>query len=150
MRDVEVAFTITTLDESVRQVLEPRASPVAERLKSLSILHQAGIRTWVFFGPALPVFSDGADAVDRLFALCAEVGVSRILVDTINLKGHSWKRLRLALEEHYPQQVEEYRGVLRQPDEYRAALTRAVVRASDRHHIQCDLAYSPEEGRNDG
>jgi DNA repair photolyase len=141
MRDVEVAFTITTLDEGVRRVLEPRASPIQQRLKALSILHQAGIRTWVFFGPALPVFSDRPDAVNRLFALCADVGVSRILVDTINLKGHSWKRLRLALQEHYPQLVEDYQQVLRQRAEYTTALTRAVARAGDRHHIPYDLAY---------
>jgi DNA repair photolyase len=141
MRDVEVAFTITTLDETARRVLEPRASPIHRRLEALSLLNQSGIGTWVFFGPALPVFSDSSEAVDALFAACAEVGVSRILVDTINLKGASWKRLRLALQEHYPQLIEDYQRVLREPTEYANALARAVARASDRHHVPFDLAY---------
>ncbi len=141
MPDVEVAFTITTLDETVRRVLEPCASPIQQRLDALSALHEAGIRTWVFFGPALPVFSDTPEAVDRLFAVCASVGVRRILVDTINLQGPSWKRLRLSLQEHYPQQVEDYQQVLREPDEHKRALTRAVARAADRHRVLCELAY---------
>jgi DNA repair photolyase len=142
MPEVEVAFTVTTLDETVRRLLEPGASPIQQRLEALSTLHHAGIRTWVFFGPALPVFSDSVDAVDRLFALCAEVGVSRVLVDTINLKGPSWRRLRLALQEHYPQLVEAFQEILREPTEYTRALSRAVARAADRHHVSYELAYS--------
>jgi DNA repair photolyase len=141
MPGVEVAFTITTLDETVRDLLEPRASPIHERLEALSALHEAGIRTWVFFGPALPVLSDSAEAVDRLFAVCAEAGVARILVDTINLKGSSWKRLSLTLQEHYPQLVDDYRRILRDPTNHTRTLTRAVARAADRHQIPCDLAY---------
>jgi DNA repair photolyase len=52
--DVEVGFTIATLDEDARQALEPRASPVPARLAALAELSQAGIKTWVFCGPLLP------------------------------------------------------------------------------------------------
>ncbi len=141
MPDVEVAFTITTLDENLRRVLEPGASPIQQRLEALSILHQAGIDTWVFFGPVLPLLSDSPDAVDQLFAACAEVGVSRILVDTINLRGPSWKRLRLTLQEHYPQLVDDYQQILRERTQHTRALAGAVARAAEHHHVAYDLAY---------
>jgi len=141
MPEVEVAFTITTCDERVRERLEPRASPIQERLEALSRLHEAGIRTWVFFGPALPVLSDSIAEVDRLFAVCARAGVARILVDSINLTGASWKRLSLILQEHYPHLVEEYRQILRDPTKHIHALTHAVTCAANKHRIAYDLAY---------
>lgn len=35
LRDVEVGFTITALDEEVRRVFEPRSSPIPTRLSLL-------------------------------------------------------------------------------------------------------------------
>ncbi len=141
MKDVEVAFTITTLDESVRRVFAPHSSPVPRRIEALARLHEAGIRTWVFFGPALPVFSDSEKAIDAIFATLAQVGVSYILVDTLNLKGSLWKRLRRALESNYPQVVEQYRLILHDRREYATTLAERVARAAERHHVLCKLAF---------
>ena len=141
MKDVEVAFTITTLNDAVRRALEPYASPIPARLQALARLHEAGIRTWVFFGPALPVFSDAEEDVDSLFAQLAAVGVSRVLVDVIHLRGPTWKRMSASLERDYPQVLEGYRRIQRAPQEYRQSLAERSIRAADRHHIPCDLAF---------
>jgi DNA repair photolyase len=141
MKDVEVAFTITTLDESVRRALEPHASPISNRIEALSRLHEAGIRTWAFFGPALPVFSDSEEAIDGLFATLAEVGVSRILVDTLNFKGALWGRLRHALQDTHPQLIEQYRMIQRDPIPYSRALAERVASAAERYHVTYELAW---------
>jgi DNA repair photolyase len=141
MKDVEVAFTITTLEDSVRRVLEPHASPIAQRIDALSRLHDAGIRTWAFFGPALPFFSDSEEAIDALFATLAKVGVSRILVDTLNLKGALWGRLRRALQDGDPEVLEQYLLIQRDPSAYSRALAERVARAAERRHVPYELAY---------
>ncbi len=141
MVDVEVAFTITTLDERARSVLEPCASPVARRIEALARLHEAGIRTWVFFGPALPVFSDSEDAIDALFASLAQVGVSSVLVDSINLRGAQWGRLRRVLQDHFPEAVEDYRLIQQDPAGYRTVLAQRVARAAERHGVPHELCF---------
>ena len=145
MTDVEVAFTITTLDESVQRLFEPLASPIARRIEALARLHEAGIRTWAFFGPALPVFSDSEKAIDAMFAALAQVGVSYVLVDTLNLKGALRKRLRRVLETSYPQALKQYRLVLHDRRGYTRTLAERVARASERHHVPYKLAFRTAE-----
>ncbi len=141
MKGAEVAFTITTLNEGVRRILEPRASPVQQRLDTLARLHEAGIPTWVFFGPALPVFSDTEEAVDAFFAAMGQVGAGHVLVDTLNLKGNLWGRLQSVLERHYPEVLDEYRLIWHDHHGYARRLAERVTRAAERHHVRCELAF---------
>jgi DNA repair photolyase len=142
MADVEVAFTITTLDDVVRRVFEPLASPVRHRLEALARLHEAGIRTWVFFGPVLPGFSDSQEAVDTMFATLAQTGVSHILVDTLNAKGGAWwKRLCAGLQSAYPDAEEQFRLALRDRQGYARMLAQRVMRAAERNHVPFELAF---------
>jgi DNA repair photolyase len=123
-------------------VLEPLASPITERLEALARLHEAGIRTWAFFGPVLPVFSDSEEAVDAMFAALSAVGVSRVLVDTLNLTGAVWGRLLRVLEQNYPDAVAPYRYLHQDRRGYAAALAERVARAAQRHSLPCETAFS--------
>lgn len=141
MKDVEVAFTITTLNESVRRALEPHASPIPQRIEALSRLHDAGIRTWAFFGPALPVFSDSEEDIDALFAALAQTGISHILVDTLNLKSAPWGRLQQALTKHYPEVLDTYHLIWQDPRGYATALAKRIARAAERHNVAYELCF---------
>lgn len=55
LRKASVGFSIGTDDERVRQMLEPRAPPIRARLEALRQVHEAGISTWVFVAPMLPM-----------------------------------------------------------------------------------------------
>ncbi|MBD3312101.1 radical SAM protein [archaeon] len=50
-KHLEVWFSLSITDKSVRKELEPRASSIADRIKALKELHEAGIRTVVFIAP---------------------------------------------------------------------------------------------------
>jgi DNA repair photolyase len=52
--DIEVGFTITTDDEQVAKLFEPRAAPIEERIGALEKIHSLGIKTFAFIGPLLP------------------------------------------------------------------------------------------------
>jgi DNA repair photolyase len=52
---VSVGFSIPTDNDEVRKVLEPNAPPIGARLSALKRLHGAGISTWVFIAPILPM-----------------------------------------------------------------------------------------------
>lgn len=53
-RECEVGFTVTTMDEKVRRIFEPFASPSHERIEALATLHLAGITTYAMIAPILP------------------------------------------------------------------------------------------------
>jgi len=50
-----VGLTITTDREEIAAVVEPRASPVRERLEALKKLREQGLRTYAFIGPLIPL-----------------------------------------------------------------------------------------------
>ncbi len=51
----QVGLSVTTDDEDVRRLFEPGAPPVDRRLEALRTLRAAGVHTYAFVGPALPM-----------------------------------------------------------------------------------------------
>lgn len=133
--DVEVAFTITALDEALRERFEPGAAPYAARVEALRELAEAGIRTWVFCGPLLPFLSDGEKEIDALFADLKRAGAGSVLVDSLNLRGAPWSRVRRVLEIHYPDLVAPYQALAANRRPYHAALVDRTRRLAARHDL---------------
>jgi DNA repair photolyase len=52
--DVEVMFSIATLNDSERKILEPSSSPIQKRLDAMKTFSDVGIKTSVFLGPIYP------------------------------------------------------------------------------------------------
>ena len=52
---IEVGLTVTTDDDRIRQIFEPKAPSIEERLRALRTIHERGIRTYAFIGPVLPM-----------------------------------------------------------------------------------------------
>ena len=87
--NVEVGMSVTTDDEAIRKIFEPRAPAIAGRIKALRQLKAAGIQTYAFIGPMLPMNPK------RLAEQLANA-VDYVLIDKMN---YSWKTRRL-YEEH--------------------------------------------------
>jgi DNA repair photolyase len=77
INDAEVGLTITTDDENMRKVFEPGAHPVATRVETLKKLHNAGINTYVFIGPILPMNPESLAKMIKPY-------VNSILIDKMN------------------------------------------------------------------
>jgi len=77
LEDVEVGLTITTDDDMMRRLFEPHAPPIGSRINALRELHRAGIRTYAFIGPVLPMNPD--KLAKQLIP-----GVDSILIDRMN------------------------------------------------------------------
>ena len=73
---VEVGFSITTAEEKIRRIFEPKASPISERINALRSLHTNGIKTFVMIAPILP----GAEKLPRELAGVVDF----VLVDRLN------------------------------------------------------------------
>lgn len=57
-RLVSVAISITTLDEDLRRVLEPRTSTAGQRLRAVEELTKAGVPVFVMAAPIIPALND--------------------------------------------------------------------------------------------
>jgi len=80
--DLEVGLTVTTADDRVRRLFEPRAPAIGERLHALEELHGAGVRTFAMIAPMLP----GVHGLAELL-----VGkVDHLLLDRMNYGYGDW------------------------------------------------------------
>jgi len=81
-RDSEVGLTVTTADDGIRELFEPHAPPIRDRLDALEGLHRAGIRTYAMIALMLP----GAEGLAG-----ALVGkVDYIMLDRMNYGHAAW------------------------------------------------------------
>ncbi len=67
-----VCVLATTLDTSLRKVMEPRTSPPASRLAAIEALSQAGIPVGVLVAPVIPGLTD--HEIPRILAAAAKAG----------------------------------------------------------------------------
>jgi DNA repair photolyase len=56
--NIQICFSLNTLDDTVREKLEPCASSVEKCVSAAKKLHEAGIRTAVFLSPMFPGITD--------------------------------------------------------------------------------------------
>lgn len=75
-KDVEVGFSIATADEEIKNIFEPKAPPLKERIHALESLHAGGITTYAMIAPVLP------GAVHLADELAGKVDY--VLVDRLN------------------------------------------------------------------
>ena len=80
-----VAISITTLQEELRQYLEPRTATVNQRLKTVETLSRAGIPTFVMMAPVIPGLND--HEVIPLVKAVAERGALGVGHTLVRLNG---------------------------------------------------------------
>jgi DNA repair photolyase len=87
---VDVGFSISTADESIREVFEPNSPPINERIQTLEKLHSAGIRTFAMIAPLLPNAENLAEELRSK--------VDYVLIDKMNYHYADWVYKKSKLE----------------------------------------------------
>ena len=105
---LNVVITLPTVDESLRQKIEPNAPSVEKRLRTIRELHDAGIKTGVTALPLLPYISDDASSVKKLVKAVAEAGADYLIVDLLNFRGETRSRFVEFVTTNFPELREEY------------------------------------------
>jgi len=88
--DVEVGLTITTADDAIRKMFEPKCSPIKDRIETLETLHSAGVKTYAMIAPLLP-------KAETLVTQLSEK-VDYVLIDKMNYHYADWVYRKYGLE----------------------------------------------------
>ncbi|HDH01057.1 MAG TPA: radical SAM protein [Nitrospirae bacterium] len=80
LKDARAGLTITTDDDKVRKIFEPGAPSILSRIGALKKLHEAGIPTYVFIGPVLPMDPERLAREIRPYA-------DSVIIDRMNYAG---------------------------------------------------------------
>lgn len=145
-RPVQVGVTLTTLDERLRELWEPGAASIGERLGAIEAARREGLKTSVMLGPLLPFLSDSQDAIDALLRRAADLKVDAIWADALNPRPRVWPAVADLLRREYPELLPRYRRILFDATvraEYVAGLRARIELAAKRAGLSDRVAVCP-------
>lgn len=105
-----VSVTITTLDDELAKIIEPKATLPSKRLELLEKLHEAGIQTYVWITPLLPYLTDTLDNLRSILNACKKYQVKGIVYFDflLTLREGNREHFYQMLDEHFPRLKQKY------------------------------------------
>ncbi len=91
---ISILVSITSLDEDLRRVMEPRTTTARQRLRLINELSKSGVRMGVMLGPMIPGLNE--HELQRIMKAAADNGASFTAYTFIRLNGaikllfHDW------------------------------------------------------------
>jgi DNA repair photolyase len=128
--NIEVGFTIISLDENKSRKLEKFASLPRERIKALRVLKESGIKTFVFIGPIMPFTS-----VEEIRKIVDETKsfTDELFFDKLNLKPGLLQKIR---------QVEGYKRMKKKEmEDYYTKLKTEVLKLIEEKKIKARILF---------
>ena len=106
---VRVHLTITTLDEALARMLEPRAPRPELRLAAVRKLTESGVPVSVLAHPVMPRINDSEQSLDAVCAAAVEKGASSFSAAPLFLKPCAQQVFFPFLAERFPHLLRRYR-----------------------------------------
>lgn len=104
-----VHITVTTLDDRLARLLEPKAPPPARRLEAVHQLAAARIHVGVNAMPILPGLTDSRRSLEELARCSAQAGAKFLYGNVLFLMPAAMKEFMPFLEREFPHLVKRYR-----------------------------------------
>jgi DNA repair photolyase len=109
---VSVAISLTTLDDDLKRILEPRTASASGRLRVVRALRDAGVPVGVMTAPIIPAINDGE--LEALLEAAADAGAERANWILLRLPNEVAPLFRAWLEAHFPERAEHVLSLVRQ------------------------------------
>ncbi|HWB86570.1 MAG TPA: radical SAM protein [Bryobacteraceae bacterium] len=106
---LDIHFTITTLDEKLARLIEPRAPRPTLRLAAVEKLSAAGLSVGVFPSPVMPLLTDSEAQLDRVAKGARDSGAQYFGGHALFLMPCAQKVFLPFLDQHFPELAPRYR-----------------------------------------
>jgi DNA repair photolyase len=106
-----VMFSIPTLNNDMKRVLEPRAASAAANLKAMRTLADAGVPVGVLVAPIIPVLTE--HEIEAVLEASREAGASLAGYTVVRLPYEVKDLFREWLAEHFPERAAHVMSIIR-------------------------------------
>jgi DNA repair photolyase len=104
-----VSFSVSTLEDNISRVFEPKTSPPKRRLDAMKIIAEKDILTGITYIPIIPYITDTDEQLRDTIKTSKRNGAKYILAGTMTMRDLQAKRFYEILKKHYPELVDKYR-----------------------------------------
>jgi DNA repair photolyase len=108
---IRVMFSIPTLDNDLKRLLEPRAAAAGARLKAMRVLAEAGVPVGVLVAPIIPVITE--HEIEAVLHASREAGASLAGYTMLRLPWEVKDLFREWLAEHFPERAAHVMSIVR-------------------------------------
>jgi DNA repair photolyase len=105
IKNLVVSISINTLDENFKNDMD-KASSIKERLETLKILHENGIKTVLFMSPIFPYITDFKEIIEK-----TKNYIDEYWFENLNLRGSYKKVILDYIKNNYPQYYDKYTDI---------------------------------------
>ena len=135
-----VHMTVTTTNDSLARLLEPKAAPPSKRLEAVATLAAAGIHVEVNAMPILPGLTDTREGLEELARLAKQAGAKRLNGNVLFLEPSAMKQFMPFFERAFPSLVKRYRQLYARSayleGEYKDQMTKLMAELRLRHGFE--------------
>ncbi len=143
-RGTLITFSISSLDQSITDHLEPGAIAPIKRLQTMQKIKEAGFVTGLNCLPILPFISDSEEQIEEMIFTAKKYGADYVLIGGLTLFGKeeaSSKTLYYKfLERYHPHLVQQYKSLYRiwpfPPKEYHENINEVVKKICAKYNIR--------------
>jgi DNA repair photolyase len=108
---VQVMFSIPTLNDDLKRILEPRAASARAKLRAMRVLADAGVSVGVLVAPIIPVITE--HEIESVLEAAREAGASLAGYTMLRLPWEVKDLFREWLAEHFPDRAAHVMSVVR-------------------------------------
>ena len=114
--EVNIALTITCMDEKIRRVIEPGATPSLQRFQALNELSKTNASRGVHFMPIIPYLTDTDENLDEILRFSRDIKVDYVLPGMLYLRGKTRKMFYQFYEEYDAERCRRLKDILYNKD----------------------------------
>ena len=141
LKDIEVGFTIITLNPQAHRIFEPGSPSSKKRFAAIKILSQHKIPTWVFVAPTLPYLTDSEKTINQIMKASQNAGANYILFDTLNTYTKVWYNVMRLIKKHFPEAIEFCNYYYNNKTKYKKQLKRKISKIGSNYKIKFKFAF---------
>ena len=109
---VSVAFSLTTLDDELKRIMEPRTASPGARLRAMRSLRQAGVPVTALVAPIIPMINDME--LERILEAARDAGANSAGYVLLRLPLEIAELFEEWLQSHFPERAEHVMSLIRQ------------------------------------
>lgn len=145
---VNIAGTITAMDEKIRRKIEPNGVNSLKRFAMLKEFSKTNCSTGLHFMPIIPYLTDGNKNVDILYENANNSKVSYVLPGILYLRGKTRNVFFEFIKKEYPGLYEPLQALYKTggaPKEYKNELYKMVNELKEKYHLSSSYSAPMKE-----
>lgn len=112
---VNIAVTVTTMDEEIRKKIEPGAMPSTRRLNVLKQLANKNIGLGLHLMPILPYLTDTSENIENIFSEVSKIPVDYAICGMLNLRSYTKINFLDFIKHDFPNLYPKYLELYKTP-----------------------------------